>query len=77
MEGIKLYIKKHHISYSYLSKETGYSAVYFSVILNGHKTPSIQFLKLLIAALTKYAKKDMTELRLTLESTPWKSYMPR
>ena len=77
MEEIKKYIKKHKIPYTYLCHETGYSPVHMSVLINGKSRPTEKFLKLLIAALTKYAKRDIKELRATLEKTPWKSYMSR
>lgn len=63
MEELKNFIKKHHISYDFLSEETGYSKIYFSQVLNGHKIPSEKFTRLLKSALTKYHELTINTLK--------------
>lgn len=75
MQELRLYIKRKKISYVFLSEETGYSKTYLSRVFNGHRIPSLKFEKLLILALSKYARRDLNDLEKTLEGTRWQQVL--
>lgn len=71
MQLLKNFVKSKKISYSYLSKEMGYTTPFICAVLNGKRNRSQKFEKLFVFALTKFAKKDIKELDDLLERTDW------
>lgn len=69
---LKSLLKRNKITTQMLQKETGYSLVHISRVLNGKVTPSMPFQKLLEHTLKKYVTVGKEEISDLLEEL-WNS----
>ncbi len=70
------FMKKLKMSNEFLSKEMDYSLSYISMVMNGHRTPSEKFNKLLVLAISNRVCKDYNDFFKLMEGTAWEKYLP-